>query len=87
MQLRIGINLGDVVIEGDDLFGDGVNIAARIEGLAEPGGVAISDSVHEHVRGRDRDRLRRPRRARGEEHRAAGACLGLVAGHEAPRRS
>ena len=52
MQLRIGINLGDVVIEGDDLFGDGVNVAARIEGLAEPGGVAISDSVHEHVRGR-----------------------------------
>ena len=52
MQLRIGINLGDVVIEGDDVFGDGVNIAARVEGLAEPGGVAISSSVHEHVRGR-----------------------------------
>jgi adenylate cyclase len=52
MVLRIGVNLGDVMIEGDDLFGDGVNVASRIEGLAEPGGVAISDSVHEHVRGR-----------------------------------
>jgi adenylate cyclase len=52
MQMRIGVNLGDVMIEGDDLFGDGVNLASRIEGLAEPGGVAISDSVHEHVRGR-----------------------------------
>ncbi len=52
MVLRIGINLGDVVIEGDDLYGDGVNVAARLEGLAEPGGVAISDSVHEHVHGR-----------------------------------
>jgi adenylate cyclase len=52
MVLRIGINLGDVMVEGDDLYGDGVNVAARIEGLAEPGGLAISDSVHESVRGR-----------------------------------
>jgi adenylate cyclase len=52
MVLRIGINLGDVMIEGNDLYGDGVNVAARLEGLAEPGGVAISDSVHEHVHGR-----------------------------------
>src|SRR3954469_4324771 len=52
MVVRIGVNLGDVMIEGDDLYGDGVNIAARLEGLAEPGGVAISDSVHQHVRGR-----------------------------------
>ncbi len=52
MVLRIGINLGDVVIEGEDLYGDGVNIAARLESLAAPGGVAISDSVHEHVHGR-----------------------------------
>jgi len=50
--LRIGVNLGDVMVEGDDLYGDGVNVAARLEGLAEPGGVAISDGVHEHVRGR-----------------------------------
>ena len=50
--LRIGVNLGDVMIEGTDLYGDGVNVAARLEGLAEPGGVAISDMVHEHLRGR-----------------------------------
>lgn len=52
LVVRIGVNLGDVMIEGDDLYGDGVNIAARLEGLAEPGGVAISDSVYQHVRGR-----------------------------------
>ena len=52
MVLRIGVNLGDVMIEGDDLYGDGVNIAARLESLAAPGGVAISDSVHEHIHGR-----------------------------------
>ena len=47
---RIGINLGDVIIEGDDIHGDGVNIAARLEGLAEPGGVVVSGMVHEAVR-------------------------------------
>ena len=50
--MRIGVNLGDVMVEGSDLFGDGVNVAARIEGLADPGGVAISDTVHEHVHSR-----------------------------------
>jgi adenylate cyclase len=49
--LRIGVNLGDVMVEGSDLYGDGVNVAARIEGLAAPGGVAISNTVHEHLRG------------------------------------
>src|SRR5436190_7159406 len=49
MQLRIGINLGDVIIEGDDLYGDGVNLAARLEGLAEPGGVCISETAYRHV--------------------------------------
>jgi adenylate cyclase len=52
MVLRVGVNMGDVMVEGSDLYGDGVNVAARIEGLAEPGGVAISDSVREHVSGR-----------------------------------
>ena len=48
---RIGVNLGDVVIEGDDLFGNGVNIAARLESIADPGGVCISGKVHSEVRG------------------------------------
>ena len=50
--LRIGINLGDVIGEGSDLYGDGVNIAARLEALAEPGGVCISAKVHDEMRGK-----------------------------------
>src|SRR5262249_46440826 len=49
MEFRIGINLGDVVVEGEQLYGDGVNIAARLEGLAEPGGICISGTVYDHV--------------------------------------
>jgi adenylate cyclase len=52
IELRIGINLGDVIVEGDDLYGDGVNIAARIEAMADPGGVFVSNTVHDHVRDR-----------------------------------
>src|SRR5208282_3615331 len=52
IELRIGINLDDVIVEGDDLYGDGVNIAARIEALADPGGVFVSNTVHDHVRDR-----------------------------------
>jgi TolB-like protein len=52
IEFRLGVNLGDVIIEGDDIFGDGVNVAARLEGLAPPGGVCISDVVHQMVRGR-----------------------------------
>ena len=47
--LRIGINLGDVMVEGNDLYGDGVNIAARLEALAEPGGILISSTAHDHI--------------------------------------
>ena len=50
--LRIGINLGDVIGEGSDIYGDGVNIAARLEALAEPGGICVSGKVHEEVRGK-----------------------------------
>jgi TolB-like protein/class 3 adenylate cyclase/Tfp pilus assembly protein PilF len=49
---RIGVHLGDVLVEGEDILGDGVNIASRIESVAEPGGVSVSGAAHEHVRGR-----------------------------------
>ncbi len=52
IEFRVGINLGDVVIDGDDIHGDGVNVAARLEGLAEPGGVYVSAAVYDQVRDR-----------------------------------
>ena len=50
MEFRIGINLGDVIVEGEGIYGDGVNIAARVEGLSEGGGIAISGTVYDQVR-------------------------------------
>jgi TolB-like protein/Tfp pilus assembly protein PilF len=50
IRFRVGINLGDVIVEGDDIFGDGVNVAARLEALAEPGGICISRTVRDHIR-------------------------------------
>ena len=52
IELRIGVNLGDVIVEDDDIYGDGVNIAARIEALADAGGVFVSNTVHDQVRDR-----------------------------------
>ena len=49
---RIGVNLGDVIAEGDDIFGDGVNVAARLQAIAEPGGICISGDVHRQVEGK-----------------------------------
>ena len=50
--LRIGVNIGEVVIDGDDIFGDGVNIAARLQTLAEPGGIALSGAIQEKIANR-----------------------------------
>ena len=52
MLFRIGVNLGDVRVEDDRIYGDGVNVAARLEGLAEPGGVCISGAVRDQLRGK-----------------------------------
>ena len=76
VDFRIGINLGDVIVEADDLYGDGVNVAARLEGLAEPGGICLSRSARDQIRDRlDLDlkdlgeievkNIARPVRARG----------------------
>jgi TolB-like protein/class 3 adenylate cyclase/Tfp pilus assembly protein PilF len=64
IRLRIGINLGDVIAEGDDIFGDGVNVAARLEGLAEPGGICVSGVVRDQIRGK----LPYPLDDRGEQN-------------------
>jgi class 3 adenylate cyclase/pimeloyl-ACP methyl ester carboxylesterase len=60
---RVGINLGDVIIDDGDIFGDGVNVAARLQGLSMPGGVCVSDSVHQIVG----DRIRKPFRDLGSQ--------------------
>src|SRR3954463_1095685 len=52
IEFRIGIHVGDIIIADDDIFGDGVNIAVRLEGIAEPGGICISDDAHRQIRGK-----------------------------------
>ncbi len=65
LRLRIGLNLGDVIIEeSGDVYGEGVNVAARLEGLAEPGGILISDKIHREVEGKVEAAFEN----RGEQH-------------------
>src|SRR5258708_31451992 len=52
IEFRIGIHVGDIIFDDNDIFGDGVNIAARLEGIAEPGGVCISDDAYRQIRGK-----------------------------------
>ncbi len=63
MEFRIGVNLGDVMVDGEQIYGDGVNVAARLESLADPGGICISGNVHEQVR----DKLALSYEDRGEQ--------------------
>src|ERR1700738_4157168 len=63
IRFRIGVNLGDIIAEGGDIFGDGVNVAARLEALAEPGGICVSRTVRDHIR----DKLPYPFEDRGEQ--------------------
>ena len=75
IEFRVAINLGDVIVEKEDIFGDGVNVAARLEALAEAGGVLISNTVHDHVRDRLPIALRGFGRAPSEEHCPASTCV------------
>ena len=75
MRFRIGINLGDVIDDDARVYGDGVNIAARLESIAEPGGICISGKVHDEIARKGWRRLPRPWRAAAEEHRSAGPRL------------
>ena len=54
IAFRVGINIGDVIVEAHDIFGDGVDIAARLESIAEPGGICISSAAYDQVRGKVR---------------------------------
>ena len=75
LELRIGVNLGDVIVDGDDIFGDGVNIAARLEALAKPGSVCISQTVYEQVKNKLAFWLPVSWQPTGQEYCRAGSCL------------
>jgi len=68
INFRIGINVGDIIIDGDDILGDGVNVAARVEGECEPGGVYFSGGAFDQARGLSQLPIRRSRREVVEEH-------------------
>jgi class 3 adenylate cyclase len=77
IEFRIGINLGDIIVDGSDIAGDGVNVAARLEALPEPGGICVSAAVREQVHGH-RDHFSPPRR---DHHRRRSAGTDRRLGH------
>ncbi len=88
--LRVGVNLGDVMVEGSDLYGDGVNVAARLEALAEPGGIFVSPvPPHDHIKNKVKVGFEDLGRANLKEHRRTGArlsCHGHADRRRRPRR-
>jgi class 3 adenylate cyclase len=91
MLFRIGINLGDILIEeGDDILGDGVNAAARLQGIAEPGGICVSSSAYEQVRGKVpvdfTDLGERPRPLARQQRRRRVVMMGPLCGQSARSR-
>src|SRR5438034_533840 len=85
MLLRIGINLGDILIEGDDILGDGVNIAARLEGIAEPGGICISEDAFAKSAAKSRPSL--PTSASRASRTSPGHCAYTGSGQPSPTPS
>ena len=77
IEFRIGINLGEIVIEGRDIFGDGVNVAARLEGQAPKGGILASDVVHTQVSGKVGVKFVDCRRNQTQEYRPAAASVAV----------
>ena len=75
LDFRIGINVGDIIIDGDDIFGDGVNVAARLEALADPGGICVSRVVRDQVLDKLSFAFEDLGRAGGQEHRPSGRCF------------
>lgn len=85
MEFRIGINVGDVMVKDGDIFRDGVNIAARLEGLAEPGGICISRGIHDHILNKLPFRFEDLGEKR-QEHIAAHTCFSIAPGGPRDRR-
>ena len=75
IRFRIGVNLGDIIVEGDDIYGDWVNIAARLEAMAEPGGICISGTAFDHAVHKVDVGFAGPRRAAPREYRRSGSRL------------
>jgi adenylate cyclase len=72
IEFRIGINVGDIIIDGNDIFGDGVNVAARLEAIAEPSGILISRQIYDQIEGKARPTIPTTGSSGSEKHRQAG---------------
>jgi adenylate cyclase len=80
IRFRIGINLGDIIVDGNDIFGDGVNVAARLEALSDPGGLCISRVVRDQIRDKLAYAFEDLGEQKRQEHRSTGAGLRIAPG-------